>query len=296
MFSDDCNNYELILTTSLDAFIKEYNEFMNLKPTTDENKIRITKKIKIIDILIPDINKKFDTYLNSMKMCKKNHSLDFKDTEFKKQKFQSLHERYINQQKKIYSEGFEPMTEEEKKTKEKFETISKIKQTNNYNSKNSYYNNSNYDPLNEEEELKIQQNNIIQVQKFLDKPDTLSKIQKEEMTKIIQIKNELQDLLNQIGKELNKQDNQLLEIEDNIEDSVQKMEKGNNELKIAANEAIKSRATKYKLILGGSLAIIGSLIPGLNIIGGVIGGISGFSIGKGIEKLDKKYIHKVNKI
>ena len=101
MFSDDCNNYELILTTSLDAFIKEYNEFMNLKPTTDENKIRITKKIKIIDILIPDINKKFDTYLNSMKMCKKNHSLDFKDTEFKKQKFQSLHERYINQQKKF---------------------------------------------------------------------------------------------------------------------------------------------------------------------------------------------------
>jgi hypothetical protein len=64
MFSDDCNNYELILTTSLDAFIKEYNEFMNLKLTTDENKILIKKKIKIIDILIPDINKKFDTYLN----------------------------------------------------------------------------------------------------------------------------------------------------------------------------------------------------------------------------------------
>ena len=167
MFSDDCNNYELILTTSLDAFLKEYNEFMNLKPTTDENKILITKKIKIIDILIPDINKKFDTYLNSMKKCKKNHSLDIHKTENKKQKFQSLHERYIKQQKKIYSEGFEPMTEEEKKTKEKFETISKIKQTNNYNSKNSYYNNSNYNPLNEEEELKIQQNNIIQVQKFL---------------------------------------------------------------------------------------------------------------------------------
>ena len=188
------------------------------------------------------------------------------------------------------------MTEEEKKEKEKYEAISKIKKTNSNNPKNTYYNNSNYNPLNEEEELKQQQNNIIQVQKFLDKPDTLSKIQKEEMTKIIQIKNELQDLLNQIGKELNKQDNQLLEIEDNIEDSVQKMEKGNNELKIAANEAIKSRATKYKLILGGSLAIIGSLIPGLNIVGGVIGGISGFSIGKGIEKLDKKYIHKVDKI
>jgi hypothetical protein len=44
MFSDDCNNYELILRTSLDAFIKEYNVFMNLKLTTDENKILITKK------------------------------------------------------------------------------------------------------------------------------------------------------------------------------------------------------------------------------------------------------------
>ena len=296
MFSHDCSNYELILNTSLDAFFKEYNEFMNLKPTSDENKIQITKKIKIIDVLIPDINKKFDIYLDSMKNCRKNHSIEIKETEFKKEKFQLLHERYKKQEKKLYSEGFEPMTEEEKKEKEKYEAISKIKKTNSNNPKNTYYNNSNYNPLNEEEELKQQQNNIIQVQKFLDKPDTLSRVPKEEMKQIIKIKNELQDLLIQIGTELNKQDNQLLSIEDNIENTVDNMEKGNQELKEAANNAIKSRATKYKLILGGSLAIIGSLIPGLNIVGGIIGGISGISIGKGIEKMEKKYINKVDKI
>ena len=296
MFSHDCSNYELILNTSLDAFFKEYNEFMNLKPTSDENKIQITKKIKIIDVLIPDINKKFDIYLDSMKNCRKNHSIEIKETEFKKGKFQLLQERYKKQEKKLYSEGFEPMTEEEKKEKEKYEAISKIKKTNYNNPKNTYYNNSNYNPLNEEEELKQQQNNIIQVQKFLDKPDTLSRVPKEEMKQIIKIKNELQDLLIQIGTELNKQDNQLLSIEDNIENTVDNMEKGNQELKEAANNAIKSRATKYKLILGGSLAIIGSLIPGLNIVGGIIGGISGISIGKGIEKMEKKYINKVDKI
>ena len=188
------------------------------------------------------------------------------------------------------------MTEEEKKEKEKYEAISKIKKTNYNNPKNTYYNNSNYNPLNEEEELKQQQNNIIQVQKFLDKPDTLSRVPKEEMKQIIKIKNELQDLLIQIGTELNKQDNQLLSIEDNIENTVDNMEKGNQELKEAANNAIKSRATKSTVILGGSLAIIGSLIPGLNIVGGIIGGISGISIGKGIEKMEKKYINKVDKI
>ena len=296
MFSHDCSNYELILNTSLDAFFKEYNEFMNLKPTSDENKIQITKKIKIIDVLIPDINKKFDIYLDSMKNCRKNHSIEIKDTEFKKGKLQLLHERYKKQEKKLYSEGFEPMTEEEKKEKEKYEAISKIKKTNYNNPKNTYYNNSNYNPLNEEEELKQQQNNIIQVQKFLDKQDTLSRVPKEEMKQIIKIKNELQDLLIQIGTELNKQDNQLLSIEDNIENTVDNMEKGNQELKEAAKNAIKSRATKYKVILGGSLAIIGSLIPGLNIVGGIIGGISGISIGKGIEKMEKKYIDKVNKV
>ena len=296
MFTDDCKNYELILNTSLDEFFKNYNEFMKLKPISDDNKIRITKKIKIIDVLIPDINKKFDIYLDSMKNCRKNHSIEIQQTKSKKEKFQLLNERYIKQQKKLYSEGYEPMTEEEKKEKEKLETISKIKKTNNNNPINTYYNNSNYDPLIEEEDLKQQQNNIIQVQKFLDKPDTLSRIPKEEMKQIIQIKNELQDLLNQIGTELNKQDNQLLTIEDNIEDSIQNMEKGNDELKEAANHAVKSRATKYKFILGGSLAIIGSLIPGLNIVGGIIGGISGISIGKGIEKMEKKYINKVDKI
>lgn len=296
MFTDDCKNYELILNTSLDEFFKNYNEFMKLKPISDDNKIRITKKIKIIDVLIPDINKKFDIYLDSMKNCRKNHSIEIQQTKSKKEKFQLLNERYIKQQKKLYSEGYEPMTEEEKKEKEKLETISKIKKTNNNNPINTYYNNSNYDPLIEEEDLKQQQNNIIQVQKFLDKPDTLSRIPKEEMKQIIQIKNELQDLLNQIGTELNKQDNQLLTIEDNIEDSIQNMEKGNDELKEAANHAVKSRATKYKFILGGSLAIIGSLIPGLNIVGGIIGGISGISIGKGIEKMEKKYIDKVNKV
>ncbi len=296
MFTDDCKNYELILNTSLDEFFKNYNEFMKLKPISDDNKIRITKKIKIIDVLIPDINKKFDIYLDSMKNCRKNHSIEIQETKSKKEKFQLLNERYIKQQKKLYSEGYEPMTEEEKKEKEKYEAISKIKKTNYNNPKNTYYNNSNYNPLNEEEELKQQQNNIIQVQKFLDKQDTLSRVPKEEMKQIIKIKNELQDLLIQIGTELNKQDNQLLSIEDNIENTVDNMEKGNQELKEAANNAIQSRATKYKVILGGSLAIIGSLIPGLNIVGGIIGGISGISIGKGIEKMEKKYINKVDKI
>ena len=90
-------------------------------------KLEQQKKIKCIDKLIPDINKKFDIYLDSMQNCRKNHSIEIQETKLLKEKFQLLNERYIKQQKKLYSEGFEPMIEEEKKEKEKFETISKIK-------------------------------------------------------------------------------------------------------------------------------------------------------------------------
>ena len=47
MFSEDCKNYESILNASLDLFFQNYNEFMKLKPSSDDNKIRIAKKNKM---------------------------------------------------------------------------------------------------------------------------------------------------------------------------------------------------------------------------------------------------------
>ena len=51
---DDCDNFELSLTANKMMFDKTFKEFMRIKPTTNENKIKMTKDIKLIDQLIPE--------------------------------------------------------------------------------------------------------------------------------------------------------------------------------------------------------------------------------------------------
>ena len=50
---DDCDNFELSLTATKIMFDKTFTEFMRIKPITNENKITMTKKIQLIDQLIP---------------------------------------------------------------------------------------------------------------------------------------------------------------------------------------------------------------------------------------------------
>ena len=87
-----------------------------------------------------------------------------------------------------------------------------------------------------------------------------------------------------------------MDIENNIENTYDNIEKGNKELKEAANHSVNRRATKYKLILGTSLGVLGCIIPGLNIVTGIGGAIIGYGIGKGMEKIDKFNINKNSEI
>ena len=298
MNADDCCNYELILNTSLDIFLSNYNELMKLKPKTNNDNIRITKKLNFLNLLVPDIHKKFDKVFEAMNNCVKDHNFQLKELEEKKKKFNLLIERYKNQEKKMYLEGYHKIEEEKETNKEK-EIINKFelkKEDNSIKDNKIEKNNLNYNYLTEEEELEEQKNSIIQVQKYLEKPESISGIKKEDLKEIIKIKNQLQSLLNEIEVELNKNDEQLLDIENNIENTYDNIEKGNKELKEAANHSVHRRATKYKLILGTSLGVLSYIIPGLNIVTGIGGAIIGYGIGKGMEKIDKFNINKNSEI
>ena len=281
---DDCDNFELSLTANKIMFDKTYKEFMRMEFISNENKINMTKKIQLIDQLIPATYKTFDNFINAMKNCDKNHTQKIKEIENEREIFKKMDEKYTNYLKKLFKEGFE-MIYDNKKTKKKI-----IKKINPYEDINT---NQKFILEEDEEEILAK----IQVGKLLkDDPNLIFGVSKEKMNEIIELKNIIQQKLNEIGEYLQEADANLEKIEENIEIAVDEMIKGNKYLEQASNYAIERRATKFRNILIGVVGGICVALPGVNLIGGGIVLEGGLAINKFIEKLEKKYIKKIQNL
>ena len=279
---DDCDNFELSLTANKIMFDKTFNEFMRIKPITNENKITMTEKIQLIDQLIPSTYKTYDNFIKAMKNCNRNHTKKIEETEIERKMFKEMDEKYTNYLKKLYKEGFEPIYDNKKQEKKIIK-----KQINPYEDINT---NQNYMIQEEEDEILAK----IQVGKLLkDDPNLIAGIPKEKMKEIIELKKSLQQKINQIGEYLKQADVDLEKIENNIEEAVDNMIEGNNYLEKAANDAVERRAMKLKSTLIGIVTGICIAIPGVSRIGGVITLGGGLVISNLIEKLEKKYIKKI---
>ena len=279
---DDCDNFELSLTANKIMFDKTFNEFMRIKPITNENKITMTEKIQLIDQLIPSTYKTYDNFIKAMKNCNRNHTKKIEETEIERKMFKEMDEKYTNYLKKLYKEGFEPIYDNKKQEKKIIK-----KQINPYEDMNT---NQNYMIQEEEDEILAK----IQVGKLLkDDPNLIAGIPKEKMKEIIELKKSLQQKINQIGEYLKQADVDLEKIENNIEEAVDNMIEGNNYLEKAANDAVERRAMKLKSTLIGIVTGICIAIPGVSRIGGVITLGGGLVISNLIEKLEKKYIKKI---
>ena len=256
---DDCDNFELSLTANKIMFDKTFNEFMRIKPITNENKITMTEKIQLIDQLIPSTYKTYDNFIKAMKNCNRNHTKKIEETEIERKMFKEMDEKYTNYLKKLYKEGFEPIYDNKKQEKKIIK-----KQINPYEDINT---NQNYMIQEEEDEILAK----IQVGKLLkDDPNLIAGIPKEKRKEIIELKNSLQQKINQIGEDLKQADVDLEKIENNIEEAVDNMIEGNNYLEKAANDAVERRAMKLKSTLIGIVTGICIAIPGVSIIRGVI--------------------------
>ena len=279
---DDCDNFELSLTANKIMFDKTFNEFMRIKPITNENKITMTEKIQLIGQLIPSTYKTYDNFIKAMKNCNRNHTKKIEETEIERKMFKEMDEKYTNYLKKLYKEGFEPIYDNKKQEKKIIK-----KQINPYEDINT---NQNYMIQEEEDEILAK----IQVGKLLkDDPNLIAGIPKEKMKEIIELKKSLQQKINQIGEYLKQADVDLEKIENNIEEAVDNMIEGNNYLEKAANDAVERRAMKLKSTLIGIVTGICIAIPGVSRIGGVITLGGGLVISNLIEKLEKKYIKKI---
>ena len=131
---------------------------------------------------------------------------------------------------------------------------------------------------------------IILIQNLLE-DEEYKKKKKQDKKDLIMIKNQLKDIVNNIEVELNKNDEQIDNIETNLDNGFVLIEKGNDEnLKKAAQSAINRRRLGYQIGLVAALGLAGSVVPGIgNVVGAALGGL----IGYGIYRIDKYRLDKI---
>jgi len=178
-----------------------------------------------------------------------------------------------------------------------FEIVEKNK-SNSFNNNNNNNNNSNeidnFDMENmTEEDMNNILNSAVKVQEYLDDYQHSEEYQQkknQELREISKLMLQIKELMLLINTQLNEDDQKLESLEDFIDDSIENVEKGNKELKKAANDTVDSRKIKYMAALGGTLALLGSFVPG---IGNIIGGSLGVYIGHKIAGYEKNKIKKI---
>jgi t-SNARE complex subunit (syntaxin) len=142
-------------------------------------------------------------------------------------------------------------------------------------------------------ERKIMENdkkNIMRIKTIL--MEQKKKKDQKDLKEIVKMEKDLNEILNQIEVELNRNDEQIEHIENNVIDGFELVDKGQLELQIAANSAVKRRKLKYQVGLSALFCAMGTVVPGIgNIVGAAVGGLAGY----GLHKIDKYRLRQVEK-
>ena len=176
--------------------------------------------------------------------------------------------------------------EEEEDEKEKEKKIIKNKYDDIFN------NNKPIEEMTDKEIMERDRKTIILIQNLLE-DEEYKKKKKEDIRNIKKVKNQLKEIVNTIEIELNRNDEQIDNIETNVDNGHILVEKANDEnLRKTAQSAIKRRRLGYQLGLAGALGLAGTIVPGIgNIVGAALGGL----IGYGIYRIDKHRLDKIEK-
>ena len=110
--------------------------------------------------------------------------------------------------------------------------------------------------------------------------------------------NQIKEATSNIEVKLNRQGEQIDNVNNNVEKAKSDVEEGNDKhLVEAAKSAVKSRGIKYTGGLALTLGIIWSVVPGVgNVVGAVIGGIVGYGLHKYYEHRLDTVLEKNKKI
>ena len=281
----ECLNFNQTFNEMISIFLKSYGKFLKIQGKNIINKKAYNEMQNEYDILISltkSIQPKGDETLIRMKNCKNAHTKEIAEITTKISKSEELLSKINSHYDKIKKEI--PSQYEEEEDEDEKDTI-----------KNSFNNIINTDkPIEEmtdEEIMERDKKAIVLVQDLLNDAEIKAK-KKEDKKEIMKIKNQLKDIVNSIEVELNNNDEQIDVIEDTVLGEFEVIEKGNENLQHAAQDAIKRRRLKYQLGLAGALGAAGCIIPGIGkYIGAALGGL----IGYGAYRIDKHRLNKIEK-
>jgi chromosome segregation ATPase len=254
----------------------------------DKDKINKNKYDKLESIytsltqMFNSLPEKGDNCISFMKNCQKDHESQIEEITSELSKLEALSQRIEDYHQSLMKQIQEEL-KESSDVEDNEDEKEKIKEIQKYQEDELYAN------VDARETMKNDQKNIVIIKNLLQSAE-LKAEKDEEKRKLFKFQNQLDDLFKEIEIEEIRQGEQIDNIDKEVDDSLYRIEKANNqELEKAARIAINRRRLSYQIGLGATFGAIGSVVPG---IGNAIGAALGALIGYGIYRVD---MHRLNK-
>lgn len=283
------NNFNFVIK----YFMKQYNDFLKMK----RKNINTQQQYKKFESLYSKLNQMIKSFpdkakecITYMKECSVDHKSNIEEINSKLEKISVLSERIDEYFKNIVKDIPEDLNEESDEEDQKDEKDEKSNKINDKNPEEEEIDDSVYEKIDIKKTMRNDKKNIEIMMNLLENQELKAK-RDEEKREIIKIKNILEGAANMIDVELNKNNEQIDSIEENVENGLDQVQKGNDdELEKAAISAVKRRRLAYQGGLAVAFCAVGTVVPGIgNVIGAALGGI----IGYGLYRIDK---HRLNKV
>ena len=263
----------------INFFMKNYYGFLkikgeNIKTTNKYNKLE--NKYKTLIQTIESLPIKGKNCIFLLEKCSNNHKEEIIDINSKLEKIDILSKRIEDYHKILLNKIPNELDD--------YPDDDEIEDNKNENINDEDNN------LNKKIDIRKTKEDIAIIENLLEKSEEFKAKKEEEKRNIVKMVNQTKEYMNNIEVELNRQGEQIDDIEDKVEKGKNLIEEGNNkELVEAAKSAVKRRRIAYQGGLALTLGVIGTIVPGIgNVVGAALGGM----IGYGIHKYDKHRLDK----
>ena len=309
----DINDFKI----NFSNFQKAYLKFISPRENKNKSLEKIKESYEKLQLLIKDLKSKGENCYTQMNNCSQDHSneideltLDLTEINDTIEKVEKHYNLLVEEKHKLTINLIKNDDDANEKEKEKEENNFIILNEDNENENNNIINENENENINiiqindsnaiiEDKtneitnERKIMENdkkNIMRIKTIL--MEQKKKKDQKDLKEIVKMEKDLNEILNQIEVELNRNDEQIEHIENNVIDGFELVDKGQLELQIAANSAVKRRKLKYQVGLSALFCAMGTVVPGIgNIVGAAVGGLAGY----GLHKIDKYRLRQVEK-
>jgi len=313
MKENDCECDIRDFKINFSKFQRLYLKFISPKENKNKSLEKIKESYEKIQTLIKDLKSNGENCYTQMKNCSKDHSneidemtlnlTEINDTIEKIEKhYNNLEEEKHKFTNNIIKNDNDTNEKEKKKEDNNFIFLCEDNENDNNKKNNENENLINIkdsnaiiedktdEISNEREIMENDKKNIMRIKTIL--MEQKKKKDQKDLKEIVKMEKDLNEILNQIEVELNRNDEQIGHIENNLIDGFELIDKGQLELQIAANSAVKRRKLKYQIGLSALFCAMGTVVPGIgNIVGAAVGGLAGY----GLHKIDKYRLNQVEK-